>query len=162
MYLAGTTLVLDYGTYFHYGIADGLGSVIHNSKKHFKVTQESEEDFAEGKEIHISREIASENPEMATARAKRYLGMPYNLIKSNCEHFARLSHGLEVESTQIQQYFLLALGAGMALKSDNSVVKTVGAAVAIASLLTPSEESPFKNLTVAALIGVGIALLGSS
>lgn len=33
MYAAGTVLKLDFGTFHHYGIADGLGSVIHNSKK---------------------------------------------------------------------------------------------------------------------------------
>ena len=161
MYPAGTVLKLDFGSFYHYGIVDGLGSVIHNSKKHFKVTQESYEAFAEGKEIIVS-DITSDNPAQAAVSAKRYLGMPYNLIKSNCEHFARLCHGLEVESTQIQQYLLAALGAGAALKSDNAVIKAAGGAVAIASLLTPTEESPFKNATIAALVAAGIVALASA
>lgn len=160
MYPAGTVLKLDFGTYFHYGVADGLGKVIHNSKKHLKVTEESYEDFAEDKEILVS-DITSETPAQAAITAKRYLGMPYHLIKSNCEHFARLAHGLEVESTQIQQYLLAALGAGVALKSDNSILKATGGAVVLASLLTPTEESPFKNATVFGLVAAGIALLAS-
>lgn len=160
MYPAGTVLKLDFGTYFHYGVADGLGNVIHNSKKRLKVTEEPYENFAEGKEIIVS-DITSENPAQAAINAKRYLGMPYNLIKSNCEHFARLAHGLEVESTQIQQYLLAALGAGVALKSDNTIIKTAGSAVLLASLLTPTEKSPFKNATIFALVATGIAALAS-
>lgn len=160
MYPAGTVLKLDFGTYFHYGVADGAGKVIHNSKKRLKVTEESYEDFAEGKEIIVSS-ITSESPTQAVIRARRYLGMPYNLISSNCEHFARLAHGLEVESTQIQQYLLAALGAGAALKSDNTIIKAAGGAVALASLLTPTEESPFKNAAILALVAVGIAALAN-
>lgn len=161
MYPAGTTLKLDFGTFFHYGIADGLGSVIHNSKKHFKVTCEPYAEFAEGKDIIVS-DITSENPAVAVINAQRYLGMPYSLIKSNCEHFARMCHGLEIESTQIQQYLLAALGAGAALKSDNSLVQAAGGAVALASLITPTEESPFKNASIAALIAVGLVALASA
>ncbi len=158
MYSAGTVLKLDFGTYFHYGIADGLGKVIHNSKKHLKVTKESYKEFAEGKEILIS-DINSENPTQAVINANHYLGMPYHLIKSNCEHFARLVHGLEVKSTQIQQHLLVALGTGMALKSDNTIIKVAGGTVALASLLTPTEESPFKNAAIFGFIAAGIALL---
>lgn len=158
MYQAGTVLRLDFGIFFHYGIADGLGEVIHNSKKHLKVTQESYANFADGKRILVS-DITSNNPSQAVIRAKRYLGMPYDLIESNCEHFARLCHNLEVESTQIQQYLLAALGAGVALKSDNSIIQAAGGAVAIASLLTPTEQSPFKNATIAALVTVGLVAL---
>ena len=158
MYPAGAVLKLDFGTFFHYGVADGLGEVIHNSKKHLKVTKESYADFAEGKEIIIST-ITSENPAQAAINAQRYIGMPYNLIKSNCEHFARLCHGIEVESTQIQQYFLAALGAGAALKSNSSIVQAAGGAVALATLLTPTEESPFKNAAIAGLIAAGVVVL---
>lgn len=158
MYSAGTVLKLDFGTFFHYGVADGVGNVIHNSKKHRKVTKESYEDFADGKAIIVS-EITSENPEQAVIKAERYIGMPYNLIRSNCEHFARLAHGLEVESTQIQQYLIAALGAGAVLKSDNTIVKAAGGAATIASLLTPTEKSPFKNAGIAALVAAGVVAL---
>lgn len=161
MYSAGTVLKLDFGSFYHYGVADGFGNVIHNSKKHFQVKIDSYDAFSEGKEIILSS-ITSDNPAQAAINAKRYIGMPYNLVQSNCEHFARLCHGLEVESTQIQQYLLAALGAGAALKCDNAVIKAAGGAVALASLLTPTEESPFKNATVAALVAVGIVALAGA
>ncbi len=161
MYPAGTVLKLDFGAFFHYGLADGAGKVIHNSKIRFKVTVESYDEFADGKEILVS-DITSENPSKAVTLAMRYIGMPYNLLSSNCEQFVRLCHGLEIESTQVQQYLLVALGAGMALKSENPYVKATGSAVAIASLLTPTEESPFKNSGITALIAIGfIALSGA-
>ena len=49
MYAKGTTLLLDFGTFNHYGIADGCGGVIHNSKKYFMVTHESEADLQKEK-----------------------------------------------------------------------------------------------------------------
>lgn len=158
MYPAGTVLKLDFGSFFHYGLADGSGRVIHNSKKHLKVTHESYDEFSEGKQIIIS-DITSENPSQAAINAQRYIGMPYSLIKSNCEHFVRLCHGMEIESTQVQQYLLAALGAGIAIKSDNTIIKAAGGAVAISSLLTPTEESPFKNAAIAAVITVGLIAL---
>lgn len=161
MYKAGTVLKLNFGAFYHYGVADGLGNVIHNSKKHLKVTKESYDDFSEGKPILVSN-LMSDEPEKAVARAERYIGMPYDLIKANCEHFARLCHGLEIESTQLQQYMLLALGAGLALNSDNTYVKSVGGAVALSSLLTPTEESPFKNASVATLLALGLVALSKS
>ena len=158
MYLAGTTLKIDYGLYGHYGIADGLGCVIHNSKKHAKVVKETIEEFADGREI-LSSSITSENPAQAVIIASRYLEMPYNLITENCEHFARLSHGLEKESTQMQQYFIFALGAGIATKSKNKDIKLLAGSVALASLLTPNEESPFQNIGVTLAIAAGLIIL---
>ena len=94
--------------------------------------------------------------------AGRYLGMPYNLFRSNCEHFVRLVHGLEAKSTQIQQYLLAALGAGAAINSDNTVIKATGSVVTIASLLTPTEISPFKTAGIAALITAGVVALATA
>jgi hypothetical protein len=161
MYPEGTVLKLDFGSYFHYGLADGAGKVIHNSKARLKVTSETYDEFSEGKKIIVS-EITSDNPSRAVIIAKRYLGMPYNLLSSNCEQFVRLCHGLEIESTQLQQYLLAAFGAGMALKSDNTYIKAAGGAVTLASYLTPTEESPFKNAGIAALVAVGLVALASA
>lgn len=161
MYPAGTVLKLDFGSFFHYGLADGNGQVIHNSKARSKVTTESYQDFAEGKEILVS-DITSENPSQAVVMAKRYLGIPYKLFTANCEQFVRMCHGLEIESTQVQQYLLAALGAGMVLKSENPYIKAAGGAVALASYLTPTEESPFKNAGIATLVAVGLVALASA
>jgi len=157
MYTKGTTLLLDFGTFNHYGISDGCGGVIHNSKKYRMVTHESEADFAEGKDIIVS-DITSNNPCYAFDKAKRYIGMGYDLLQSNCEHFIRLCHGLEVESTQIQKYLLASATAGVALKSNNSIVKMASIAASLAALITPKEESPFKNAAIAALVTAGVMM----
>lgn len=161
MYPAGTVLKLDFGSFFHYGLADGAGKVIHNSKARLKVAHESYEDFSDGKKIVVS-DITSEEPSRSIIMAMRYIGMPYNLLSSNCEQFVRLCHGYESESTQVQQYLLAALSAGIAIKSDNSYLKAAGGAVVLASYLTPSEESPFKNASIAALIAVGFIALSQA
>ncbi len=158
MHLAGETLKINYGFYNHYGIADGLGNVIHNSKKHTKVVKETVAEFADGREI-LPSSITSENPAQAAIIALRYLGMPYNLITENCEHFANLSHGLEKESTQIQQYLIFALGVGIATKSKNENIKILAGSVALASLLTPGEKSPFQNISIALAIAAGLVFL---
>lgn len=158
MHLAGTTLKINYGLYNHYGIADGLGNVIHNSKKHLKVVKETVDEFSEGKEMLVSN-ITNDNPERAVTTALRYLGLPYNLINSNCEHFVRLAHGLQKESTQIQQYLIFALGAGVALKSKNTDIQLLAGSVALTSVLTPNEERPYENIAVGLTIAAGIILL---
>lgn len=157
MYTQGATLKLDFGTFYHYGIADGKGGVIHNSKKHMMVRHESEEVFAEGKQILIS-DITNNNPMFALEKAKRYIGMPYNLIKSNCEHFVRLCHGLEIESKQIQKYLLFSVTASIACKSSNPLIKITSGAASIAALFTSREENPVSNMVVAAMIATGVYL----
>lgn len=158
MHKAGTVLKVDFGTFYHYGLADGMGGVIHNSKKRLKVCVDSYDDFSSGKPIEVSA-ISSNEPDKAVITAKRYLGLPYNLFTTNCEHFVRMCHGLVEESTQVQQYLFAALGAGIALKSESNEVKLVGGTLAIASLLTPREQSPFKNAAVATLIATGLIVL---
>ena len=158
MYAKGTTLLLDFGIFNHYGIADGCGGVIHNSKKYFMVTHESEADFAEGKDIIVS-DITSNNSTYAFNKAKRYIGMSYDLLQSNCEHFVRLCHGLEVESTQIQKYLLASAAAGVAIKSNNSIIKMASVAASLAALFTPKEESPFKNAAIASLVTASVVFL---
>jgi len=156
MYSKGTTLKIDFVTFYHYGIADGMGGVVHNSKKRLMVTHESEADFAEGKEILIS-DITSDNPSYALEKAKRYINMPYYLAKQNCEHFVRLCHGLDVESLQIKKYLLVGVLAGIAYKSKNPIIKSAGAAGSITALCTSREKSPFRNAAIAVLITAGVA-----
>ena len=160
MYAKGTTLILDFGTFNHYGISDGSGGVIHNSKKYHMVTHESEADFADGKDIIVS-DITSNNPLYALDKAKRYIGMSYDLLQSNREHFVRLCHGLEVESTQIQKYFLVSVATGLAIKSNNLIIKTASAAASLAALFTSKEKSPFKNASIAALVAAGVVIFVS-
>ncbi len=81
------------------------------------------------------------------------------IFNSNCEHFVRFVHGLDVESPQLQRYLLVALGSVIAIKSDNSILKIIGGTVALTSLLTSAEKSPLRNVAVVALVAAGIAAL---
>ncbi len=152
-YPPGTVLKINCGTFWHYGISDGDGGVIHNSRKRGKVMPDTLEEFAEGRDIKVSHIQGSDMP-AALEMAKTLLGTKYNVFSENCEHFVRLVHGLEKESTQIQQYILAAVGAGTALLTKNEMLKAAGRAVAITSLLTPAEKRPFRNAAVAACIAV--------
>lgn len=161
MYNIGDVLFIQYTGFKHYGIYIGENTVIHNSKKFFKVEEISLEDFSDNKETNLST-IKSENPALAVQTAKKYLGVPYNLFGENCEHFVRTACGLVKESTQVQKYLISALGTGVLLKSDNKILQAAGGAAALAALLTPTETSPVKNSTVLACLAAGIAFLASS
>ena len=109
MYNLGDVLKVQYLGFRHYGIYAGDGTVIHNSKKFKKVEEISIEDFSDGKQLSISSNIKTDNPELAVQTAKKYVGVPYQLFTENCEHFVRLSCSLVKESTQIQKYSIVAL-----------------------------------------------------
>ena len=160
MYKLGDVLSIQYLGFKHYGIYAGNDTVVHNSKKIFKVEEISLEKFKDGKEVILSS-IKSLNPELAIQTAKKFLGVPYNLFSENCEHFVRVACGLEKESTQVQKYLISALGTGALLKSDNVIIQAAGGAAAIGALLTPSEKSPVKNAAVLACLAAGVAFLAS-
>ena len=90
------------------------------------------------------------------------MGVPYKLFSENCEHFVRTACGLVKESTQVQKYLISAVSIGALLKSDNNIVRAAGGAAALASMITPTEQSPVKNAAVAACLVAGIAFLASN
>jgi len=161
MYNLGDVLKVQYSGFRHYGIYVGDGIVIHNSKKFKKVEEISIEDFSDGKQLSISSNIKTDNPELAVQAAKKYVGVPYQLFTENCEHFVRLSCGLVKESTQIQKYLIVALIMGAFLKSDNTTIKAAGGVAAIASILTPTEKSPVKNALIFGLLTAGILYMAT-
>ncbi|MCZ4308496.1 MULTISPECIES: lecithin retinol acyltransferase family protein [Vibrio] len=160
MYELGQVLKIQYTGFKHYGIYVGNDTVIHNSKTFHRVEEIELTSFADNKSIQISS-IKPDNPTLAVQTARKYLGIPYNLFSENCEHFVRTSCGLEKESTQVQKYLISAIGVGALLKSDNSVVQAAGGAAALASMLTPTEQSPVKNVAIATCLAAGIAFLAS-
>lgn len=161
MHEAGSVLKIDRGIFFHYGIADGMGMVIHNSKKRMMVTHDNYEEFSGGKEIIVS-EIVGVNAFMAVENARKYIGLSYNLFQENCEHFVRTCHGLEKESTQIQKAVIVAAGLAVGVKVKNPVIKTIGIAGALGAFFTPQEKNPLKLAVLFALLAGGIALLAST
>lgn len=160
MYELGQVLKIQYTGFKHYGIYVGNNTVIHNSKKYRRVEETDLEAFADKRTIQVSS-IRAENPSLAVQTAKKYIGIPYKLFSENCEHFVRTACGLVKECTQVQKYLISAIGIGALLKSDNTVVQAAGGAATIASLLTPTEQSPVKNAAVATCLVAGIAFLAS-
>ncbi|MEZ9464972.1 lecithin retinol acyltransferase family protein [Vibrio splendidus] len=160
MYELGQVLKIQYTGFKHYGIYVGNNTVIHNSKKYHRVEEIDLDVFADNRAIQKSS-IKAENPALAAQSARKYLGIPYSLFSENCEHFVRTTCGLVKESTQVQKYLISAVGVGALLKSDNTVVQAAGGAAALASMLTPTEQSPVKNVAVAACLAAGIAFLSS-
>ncbi|SEF93354.1 lecithin retinol acyltransferase family protein [Vibrio hangzhouensis] len=160
MYELGQVLKIQYRGFKHYGIYVGNNTVIHNSKKYQRVEEIDLTSFADNKNIEVSS-IKAENPTLAVQTARKYLGVPYSLFSENCEHFVRAACGLVKESTQVQKYLISAIGIGVLLKSDNTVVKAAGGVAALASMLTPTEKSPVKNVAVAACLAAGIAFLAA-
>lgn len=158
MYSAGTTLTVDFGVYTHYGIADGNGYVIHNSKLHGVVVKEPLSKFADGKEVSISG-IKGEIPTAAVAAAMKYIGMPYNLFSSNCEHFVRLCHRLDIESPQLLKYFLAVGGIGLAATSENPTIQLVGISASVAAALSPRDKNPLPYIAATAVLALGIGYL---
>ncbi|WP_171757609.1 lecithin retinol acyltransferase family protein [Vibrio sp. 03-59-1] len=160
MYDLGQVLKIQYTGFKHYGIYVGNGTVIHNSKKFHRVEEIELAAFSDSRNIQLSS-IKSENPALAVQTAKKYLGIPYSLFSENCEHFVRTSCGLVKESTQVQKYLISAIGVGALLKSDNSVIQAAGGTAALAAMLTPTEQSPVKNVAIATCLVAGIAFLAS-
>ncbi|ELT6289791.1 lecithin retinol acyltransferase family protein [Vibrio cholerae] len=160
MYELGQVLKIQYTGFKHYGIYVGNNMVIHNSKKYHRVEETDLTSFADNRNIEKSS-IKAENPALAVQTARKYLGIPYSLFSENCEHFVRTACGLVKESTQVQKYLISAVGIGALLKSDNTVVQAAGGAAAVAAMLTPTEQSPVKNVVVAACLAAGIAFLAS-
>jgi hypothetical protein len=85
----GDHLYVDYGGYTHHGIYYGHGKVIHYYDK--KIRESSLKKFANGNidKIFVRAYSRCSDTEKVRSRAKRKLGdRRYNLITSNCEHFA--------------------------------------------------------------------------
>jgi hypothetical protein len=149
---------VDYGFFEHHGIADGQGFVIHNSKEWGKVVREPEQLFQDGREITPS-DIAGADSHRAVENAMKYLGLPYNLFTSNCDHFVRLCHGLEKQSPRLQKYMILTACSVLACKSRNPVIQASSVASLITTLFTSSQKSPIPNASLAFVVAFGIGVI---
>ncbi|MCW8327954.1 lecithin retinol acyltransferase family protein [Photobacterium sp. SDRW27] len=150
----GTVLKIRCSTYWHYGISDGEGGVVHNSKKRRRVQLDTLDEFAEGREIVVSS-ITSDKPERAYHYACQQIGRPYNLFSQNCEQFVREAHGLPVECTQFQQCLVAFAGSYIVLKADAPVLKFAGMGLLLGAMLSPSEHRPYSRAVNSARLVVG-------
>ena len=62
---------------WHYGIADGVGGVIHASKRRGGVVYTAWEEFSERKLVYKCLDITSDNLPAACEKAKTFIGQPY-------------------------------------------------------------------------------------
>ncbi|MGF1683489.1 lecithin retinol acyltransferase family protein [Photobacterium minamisatsumaniensis] len=161
VYPAGTVLKIRCSTYWHYGLADGQGNVIHNSKKWRRVSLDTETDFAEGHTIRVSR-IGSDAPHLAVSHALSQIGRPYNLLDQNCEQFVREAHGLPIECTQFQRLVVAAAGGYITLSASTPILKIAGVGIMLGAVASTSERSPYKKAVLGAKIAVGSSLLIST
>ncbi|MGF1724951.1 lecithin retinol acyltransferase family protein [Photobacterium nomapromontoriensis] len=155
---AGTVLKIRCSTYWHYGISDGQGYVVHNSKKWRKVARETEDEFAEGHVI-VESSIRGEDPAIAVSFALRQLGRPYDLFSQNCEQFVREAHGLPVECTQFQRLVVVAAGGYISMSATTPLIKMAGLGLLIGAAISSSERSPYKSAVNGAKLAVGSTLL---
>lgn len=153
---AGTVLKIRCSSYWHYGVADGAGGVIHNSKKRRQVQYDTLAAFAEGRAIVIS-DITSPHPAQAYAYALTQVGRSYNLFSQNCEQFVREAHGLPVECTQFQQCLIAFAGGYMALNARLPVLRMAGLGLLLGAVTAPSERRPYRR----AATGARLAVAGS-
>ncbi|MGR5064962.1 lecithin retinol acyltransferase family protein [Photobacterium sp. DNB22_13_2] len=155
---AGTVLRIRCSTYWHYGIADGYGHVIHNSKKWRRIERETEPEFSEGRRIEVS-DIIGSNPRAAVRYATSKLGRTYNLFNRNCEQFVREAHGLPIECTQFQRLVVAAAGGYMTVSAPSTLIKMAGVGLFIGAVLTSSEKQPYQNAVKGAKLAVGASLI---
>lgn len=156
----GDVIKINMGLYWHYGITDNNGNIIHNSKKRGMVTCESLQEFSEGKPVIKDPKLTGDNQNEAIKKASSYIGLPYNLFFENCEQFVRMVYGRTKESPQIQKYLLGATGVILLRNSDNTPIKYAAGAATITAFASNPNESPIPKALIAAAIGflVGTAL----
>ena len=103
LYAKGETIRVWHDYYWHFGISDGAGRVIHKSKAHGKVVYTSLFEFSRGGQVLKCPNIRSKDLLLAYKNAEKRMGESYGLISRNCEHFVNEVHGLPSKSDQVDQ-----------------------------------------------------------
>lgn len=102
----------------HVGVYSGNGQVIHNSKAHFRVVEESLAAFAEGARVTIDARARVGTEGLVVARARERIGTAYDLLFWNCEHLVEFARTGTASSPQLQSALgllaLVTLAAGVA------------------------------------------------
>lgn len=157
-FLAGDVCRIDRVLYSHYFVASGNGLAIHNSKRMGCVVEETIADIAGGGLIERVPYISSTDRVAALRRMRSAIGEPYNLFSSNCEHFVRWVHGLDVQSYQVQKYTIAAASAAMAIKSQSVPLKIVAIAASAGALISQDDKSPLTPVLILGGVAFAFAL----
>lgn len=134
----------------HYLIYEGNGMFI--AKMQMGVVRMSIEDLDQFKGVYVPVRMRpfigdAENRGLALLRANDCLHRPYNLLFSNCEHFADfIQYGTEtsLQSTKAG-VGLIGVGAIMASESKNEAVQFLGGLSIAAGILALINEAVGSN-----------------
>ena len=119
--LPGTVIFVYIGIIRHVGIVtdryeNGKPMVISNSLRKMGVYEESWDDFACGKEVHVLEYSSPLNPDFILSKARSMLGSKWNPLKWNCEHFVTWSLNNKPHSPQLRLVAICAaVGIGISV-----------------------------------------------
>ena len=143
--------------YWHYGVSDGAGGVIHPSKKHdCKVVHTPLEKFSGGHKVLKSPDITSDDLTVAYKNAEARIGESYDLLNCNCEHFVREVHGLPSKTPQLQDA-ICAFSGGVAMTTGNPMMRVAALGATVGGAL--NEKNPATGAAVGAAIAFGLLVL---
>lgn len=98
------------GVLRHYGVVTSSGRVISNSRKHDGVTEQTLDDFADGRPVKVHGSRSDAHHLEVEARARRALGASYRLAGSNCGDFVGHVHKRKPTVTQVGRATVMAIG----------------------------------------------------
>ena len=108
IYSTGAIVKVLIGAYNHYAVIsdkydNGKPMLISLSARQGTVCEETWDYCVKNRKVVLSSIQGDLQPYQVIERARSKLGkIKYNPLNRNCEHFARWSHGLRVESKQVQ------------------------------------------------------------
>ena len=104
----GTQISVPYGAIRHHGIVVAPNLVAHASKAKQGVSIDSIREFAGGCRILSHGRLGALAPQQILRRALQSVGWPYDLFRSNCDHYVRHVAGLPPKSPQLLGWLLLS------------------------------------------------------
>ena len=112
----GAIVMVSMGLYNHYAIVSdrwhmGRPMLISLSARTGTVKEEPWHECAANRKVILSDLQGLSSPVKVLSKARSMVGeLKYSLFGNNCEHFARWTHDLQVESKQIHTFVMVATG----------------------------------------------------
>ena len=157
----GDHIYIHKGLITHHGIDCGDGTVIHHTGKQVggKITQTSYTSFKEGKQVYVKSYTYKFSPNEIVRRAKRRLHESnYNLLFTNCEHFATDCTTGEPDSQQFGNG-VAATSTGLAAAAGLAAVPTTVPAAGLLGVVgfTTTAMLPPVAIAGGAVLAAGAA-----
>lgn len=113
IYKAGSRVGVMVAGVLHEGIPtgrfrDGEPSIISNSRRTGRAVEEPLSVFSGGRQVFRLPPLSDLSPWEVLRNAEKLLGKPWDLFRSNCEHFVRECYGLKPTSPQLRFWAGLA------------------------------------------------------